>query len=81
MIGENSVDRVSRMIKDVDQEIVFLRGCELDARQQVEELSKQLEKARQDLDDIHDQKMDAIYTKLAYMKFIQSGGGLDMLVD
>ena len=81
MKGENSVERVSRMIKDVDQEIEFLRGCELDAKQQVKELSEQLEKAMHDLEDIHDQKMDALYTKMAFMQFVKSGGGLDMFVD
>lgn len=81
MKGENSVERVSRMIEDIDQEITFLRGCELDARQQVKELSEQLEKAMHDLDDIQEQKMDAQYTKMAFMQFIESGGGLDMFVD
>lgn len=81
MQGENSVERVTRMIGDIDQEIEFLRGCELDASQQVKELSKQLEKAMQKLEDIRDHKMDAIYTKMAFREFIQSGGGLDMFVD
>lgn len=81
MKDENSVERVTRMIGDIDQEIAFLRGCELDASQQVKELTKQLEKAVQELEDIRDQKMDALYTKMAFMKFVQSGGGLDMFVD
>lgn len=81
MKGENSVERVSRMIVDIDQEIEFLRGCELDASQQVKELSEQLAKATQELEDIREQKMDALYTKMAFNKFIQDGGGLDMLVD
>lgn len=81
MMGENSVERASRMIRDIDQEIVFLRGCELDANQQVKELSDQLKMAMQKLEDIRDQKMDALYTKMALMMFIQSGGGLDMHVD
>lgn len=81
MKGENSIERAKRMIGDIDQEIEFLRGCELDARQQVKELSEQLEKAMQDLENIQDQKMDALYTKMAFMQFIQSGGGLDMFVD
>ena len=81
MNGENSVERVSRMIEDIDQEITFLRGCELHASQQVKDLSEQLKKARQELNDIHEQKMDALYTKMAFMQFIESGGGLDMFVD
>lgn len=81
MNDENSVERVTRMIEDIDQEIVFLRGCELDASQQVKELSEQLEKATQELEDIRDQKMDALYTKMAFVQFIQSSGGLDMFVD
>lgn len=81
MKDENSVERVTRMIGDIDQEIAFLRGCELDASQQVKKLTKQLEKAVQELEDIRDQKMDALYTKMAFMKFVQSGGGLDMFVD
>lgn len=81
MKGENSVERMRRMIGDINQEIDFLRGCELDARQQVKELSEQLEKAMHELEDICDQKMDAIYTKTAFMQFVQSGGGLDMFVD
>ena len=81
MKDENSVERVTRMIGDIDQEIAFLRGCELDASQQVRELTEQLEKAMQELEDIRDQKMDALYTKMAFMKFVQSGGGLDMFVD
>ena len=81
MKDENSVERVTRMIGDIDQEIAFLRGCELDASQQVKELTEQLEKAVQELEDIRDQKMDALYTKMAFMKFVQSGGGLDMFVD
>ena len=70
MKGENSVERVSRMIKDVDQEIEFLRGCELDTRRHVEELSEQLKTAMQELEDIQDQKMDALYTKMAFMQFV-----------
>ena len=81
MKDENSVERVSRMIRDVNQEIEFLRGCELDATQQVRTLSEQLEKAMKDLEDIRDQKLDALYTKMAFMQFVQSGGGLDMFVD
>ena len=81
MKGENSVERVTRMIGDIDWEIEFLRGCALDASQQVKELSEQLEKAKQELDNIRDQKMDALYTKMALMQFVQSGGGLDMFVD
>lgn len=81
MKDENSVERVTRMIGDIDQEIEFLRGCELDASQQVKELSEQLKKAMQELDDIRDQKMDALYTKMAFLQFVQSGGGLDMFVD
>ena len=81
MKGENSVERVTRMIGDIDCEIEFLRGCELDASQQVKELSEQLEKAMQELENIREQKMDALYTKMAFMQFIQFGGGLDMFVD
>ena len=81
MKGENSVERVTRMIGDIDQEIEFLRGCELDASQQVKELSEQLEKAMQELEDIRESKLDALYTKMAFMQFVQSGGGLDMFVD
>lgn len=81
MKGENSVERVTRMIKDVDQEIEFLRGCELDTRQQIKELGDQLEMAMQELEDIRDKKMDALYTKMAFMQFVQSGGNLDMFVD
>ena len=69
------------MIKDVDQEIEFLRGCEFDTRRHVEELSEQLKTAMQELEDIQDQKMDALYTKMAFMQFVKSGGGLDMFVD
>lgn len=81
MNGENSVERVTRMIGNIDQEITFLRGCELETSQQVKELSEQLEMAMQELEDIRDQKMDALYTKMAFMQFVQSGGGLDMFVD
>ena len=81
MKSENSVERAHRMIGDLNMEIEFLRGCEADARQQVEELSKQLEKATKSLEEIREQKMDALYTKMALMQFIQSGGGLDMFVD
>ena len=81
MKDENSVERITRMIEDVDQEIAFLRGCELDTSQQVKELSEQLETAMQELESIRDQKMDALYTKMAFMQFVQSGGGLDMFVD
>ena len=81
MKGENSVERVTRMIGDIDQEIAFLRGCELDTSQQVKELSEQLEMAMQELEDIRDKKMDALYTKMAFMQFVRSGSGLDMFVD
>lgn len=81
MKGENSVERARRMIGDLNQEIEFLRGCELDAQEQVRALSDQLKKAMNELEDIRDQKMDALLTKLAFMQFVQSGGGLDMFVD
>lgn len=81
MKGENSVERVTRMIGDIDQEIEFLRGCELDSSQQVKELSEQLEKAMQELENIRESKLDALYTKMAFMQFVQSGGGLVMFVD
>lgn len=81
MKGENSVERVTRMMGDIDQEMEFLRGCELDANQQIKELNKQLQKAMKELEDIHEQKMDALYTKMALKRFVQSGGGLDMFVD
>lgn len=81
MKGENSIERAERMIKDIDQEIEFLRGCALETSQHVEELSEQLQNAMQELKDIRDQKMDALYTKMALKMFIQNGGGLDMFVD
>lgn len=81
MKGENSVERARRMIGDLNQEIDFLRGCELDAQEQVRTLSDQLKKAMTELEDIRDQKMDVLYNKMALMQFVQSGGGLDMFVD
>jgi inactivated superfamily I helicase len=81
MKGENSIERAERMIKDLDQEIEFLRGCEVDAREHLEEVSKEYRKAKEDLENIEDQKLDALYTKMALKEFIQNGGGLDMYVD
>ena len=81
MKGENSIERAKRMIGDLSMEINVLRGCELDAQHQIEELTEQLEKAVKDLEEIREQKMDALYTQLALRQFIESGGGLDMLVD
>ncbi len=81
MKDENLVERVNRMIGNIDQEIEYLRDCELDASQQVEELSEQLEKAMQKLDNIRDKKMDALYTKLAFIRFLRPSSGLDEFVD
>lgn len=81
MKGENSVERAKRMIGDLSMEINVLRGCELDAQHQVEELTEQLEKAIHDLEEIREQKLDALYMSLALNEFVKSGGGLDMFVD
>ena len=80
MLSENSVERSKRMIRDLDAEIEFLRGCAVDAANNIAELTAQLAKEQENLDKIEDQKLDCIYTKLALKKFIESGGGLDMLV-
>ena len=80
MKGENSVERAERMIQDLDMEIDFLRGCAVDARIRCEELEKELKKTKKELEEVEDQKMDALYTKMALMKFIRDGGGLDMYV-
>lgn len=68
------------MIKDLDAEINFLRGCAVDARVRCEELEKELAKTKKELEEAEDQKMDALYTKMALKKFINDGGGLDMYV-
>ncbi len=81
MKGENSIERAKRMIGDLSMEINVLRGCELDAQNYIEELTEQLEKATKDLEEIREQKLDALYTSMALRQFIESGGGLDMLVD
>ena len=80
MKGENSVERAERMIRDLNMEIEFLRGCAVDARVRCEELEKELAKTKKELEDVEDQKMDALYNKQALMKFIRDGGGLDMYV-
>lgn len=80
MKGENSVERAKRMIQDLDAEIDFLRGCTVDARVRCEELEKELAKTKKELEEVRDQKMDALYTKMALQKFIRDGGGLDMYV-
>ena len=80
MKGENSVERAERMIRDLDMEIDFLRGCAVDARIRYEELEKELAKTKKELEEVDDQKMDALYTKMALKKFISDGGGLDMYV-
>ena len=79
-IRENSIERSKRMISELDMEIEFLRGLELDAGNHCDELRRELAKELKSLEEIQDQKMDRIYTKLALKKFIESGGGLDMLV-
>ena len=80
MRGENSVERAERMIRDLDAEIDFLSGCVIDARVRCEELDKELTKTKKELEDAEEQKYDALYTKMALMKFIRDGGGLDMYV-
>ncbi len=80
MKGENSVERAKRMIRDLDMEIDFLRGCAVDARVRYEELEKELAKIKKELEEVDDQVLDALYTKMALQKFIRDGGGLDMYV-
>ena len=80
MKGENSVERAERMIRDLDMEINFLRGCAVDARVRYEELEKELTKIKKELEEVDDQVLDALYTKMALQNFIRDGGGLDMYV-
>lgn len=88
MEKETSIDRAYRLIDEHEDTIHVLRGCELDIQQQISELEAELKKldARiqkllEELEWTRSYKMDEIYTKMALQMFINSGGGLDMLVD
>lgn len=86
--GENSVNRAQRIIQDCDDSIEFLRGVELDIREQISEAQEELKKITEhinklqmDLETASQKKLDELCTKRALQLFIKSGGGLDMFVD
>lgn len=88
MEKENSIDRAYRLIEECDDTIEFLRGCELDIQEQISEAEEELkkinahiQKLREELEEVRSNKMDELYTKMALRMFINSGGGLDMVVD
>lgn len=88
MEKENSIDRAYRLMDECDDTIEFLRGCELDIQQEISELEAELkklddriQKLLEELEWTRSYKMDELYTKMALQMFINSGGGLDMLVD
>lgn len=88
MAEENSIDRAYRLMDECDDTIEFLRGCELDIQEQISSAEAELKKIDahvkelfEELEETRSYKMDELYTKMALQMFINSGGGLDMLVD
>ena len=88
MEKENSIDRAYRLMEECDDTVEFLRGCELDIQEQISEAQEELKKINahiqkllEELEETRSYKIDQLYTKMALQMFINSGGGLDMLVD
>lgn len=87
MAKENSVERAKRLIRDCNDTIESCREYEADMRKLIEkidsdirELQKQRKTYVERIDESNEEKLDAIYTKMALQHFIKSGGGLDMFV-
>lgn len=86
--GENSIDRTNRLIEEWTRSIENDRAYESDIVKRINEIDlliSKLQKERDDLqinlDESTEDKIDAIYTKMALMQFVKNGGGLDMYVE
>ena len=77
----NSVESVEEMIRRLDMKIDSLRKQEVEIMREIRACEETLAFDKEWVEEIRDEKMILLHTKMACKNFIDDGGGLDMFVD
>lgn len=76
-----SIESLREMVRRLDDQIEELRTQEVDIMREMNACEETLEFDKQWIEEIREEKAVYLHTKVACLRFINEGGGLDMFVD